>query len=160
MEWLTPVLSDEDEVHRRLKRVRAQTDRRSKPDLWKELDQAISDDRDPVGAISYDAGGNLFGLTTSAAPQLAAAPSAGASVGDEVTLSGITFDAVRDNNVVTFNGIRATNTSLSADRLTLKCLVPAGATTGPLTVTYNGQSFGLPSYTVLSTANITISAIR
>ena len=42
MQWLTPVLSDEDEVHRRLKRVRAQTDRRSKPDLWKELDQAIS----------------------------------------------------------------------------------------------------------------------
>jgi hypothetical protein len=42
MHWMTPVLSDEDEVHRRLKRARAHTDRRSKPDLWKELDQAIS----------------------------------------------------------------------------------------------------------------------
>ncbi|HEY9854911.1 MAG TPA: IPT/TIG domain-containing protein [Stenomitos sp.] len=123
---------------------------------------ALDQDQDPMAAVSYDSIADTFGLPNAGASQIAAtpAPATGASVGDTVTLTGMTFNATAANNVVTFNGVPATVTGLTPDRRTLTCQVPAGATTGPLIVSFDGLSYGLPTYVVLSTANLSISGLR
>jgi len=123
---------------------------------------ALDLDQDPMAAVAYDSVADTFGLPNSSSSQVAATPdpAVGASVGDTVTLTGITFNSTAGNNIVTFNGVPATVTGLTPDRRTLTCVVPAGATTGPLTVSFDGASYGLPTYVVLSTANLSISGLR
>lgn len=55
-----------------------------------------------------------------------------AAEGISVTISGANFSPVAEYNIVEFNGVEATVTSVSETELTV--LVPAGATTGPLSV--------------------------
>lgn len=123
---------------------------------------ALEQDQDPLASVAYDSVADTFGLPNSSTSKVTATPdpAVGASVGDSVTLTGLTFDATPANNVVTFNGRPASVTGLSSDRRTLTCLVPAGATTGPLTVSFDGTSYGLPTFIVLSTANLAISGLR
>ncbi len=63
-------------------------------------------------------------------------PAQGAIVGTAVTISGTNFDPTPANNVVKFNGTAAVVSA--ATRTDLQVTVPAGATTGPLTVTTPG----------------------
>lgn len=75
-----------------------------------------------------------------------AAPSSGA-VGDTVTISGTNFDTVAANNTVSFNGVQATVSAATATSITTT--VPAGATTGPITVTTaNGTATSSTNFTV------------
>lgn len=74
-------------------------------------------------------------------------PGSGA-VGTAVTISGAKFDPVAANNVVKFNGTAAVVTSSTAS--TIKTTVPAGATTGKVSVTVGGQ-------TVTSSSDFTVS---
>lgn len=76
--------------------------------------------------------------------------------GDEVTITGEYFGATPAANTVAFNGITATVTEASTTQL--KVLVPAGASTGPVTVTvgaYSRTSTAL--FTVLSDAVTTVT---
>ncbi len=57
-------------------------------------------------------------------------------VGDIVSITGTSFNLTPANNVVKFNGAAATITGSVGSVLTLT--VPAGATTGPVTVSVNG----------------------
>ena len=65
------------------------------------------------------------------------------SAGDPVTLSGQYFGSTRDSSYVSFNGVPADSYAEWSDtRIT--CAVPAGATTGPVTVTTSvGTSGGI-----------------
>lgn len=74
-------------------------------------------------------------------------PSSGA-VGTVVTISGAKFDAVAANNTVKFNGVTAVVASSTSS--TIKTTVPAGATTGKVSVTAGGQ-------TVTSAASFTVT---
>jgi gliding motility-associated-like protein len=58
--------------------------------------------------------------------------------GTTVTITGTNFSIIPANNGVEFNGISANVTSSAATSIT--CEVPAGATTGLITVTVGGQS--------------------
>jgi|GEM_PF-569140 len=60
------------------------------------------------------------------------APGSGA-VGTEVLISGQNFSAIRSLNIVRFNGVAAT--VITSKRKKIRVLVPAGATTGRITVT-------------------------
>lgn len=76
------------------------------------------------------------------------APTSGV-VGTKVTITGTKFDATPANNIVKFNGTQATVTAATAT--SLETTVPAGATTGLVSVTVG-------SSTVSSTSPFTVSA--
>ncbi|MEP1782918.1 IPT/TIG domain-containing protein [Reichenbachiella sp.] len=61
------------------------------------------------------------------------------SAGTEVTLIGEGFSSIPTENLVKFNGISA-KVSLST-RTQISTVVPQGATTGPITVTVDGQNY-------------------
>jgi hypothetical protein len=73
--------------------------------------------------------------------------------GDEVTITGTSFGAATDLNVVKFNGVTATVSTATATEL--KVTVPAGATTGKIAVETAGQTatstedFGIANVTGL-----------
>ncbi len=73
--------------------------------------------------------------------------------GDSVSIAGYNFGTLRRNAGVSFNGVSATTTSFTDTHITAQ--VPAGATTGPVTVTdWNGE----PSNGVTFTSGFTVSA--
>jgi len=59
-------------------------------------------------------------------------------VGTTITISGTDFSAVAANNLVQFNGVAAV--VISATPTTITAVVPAGATTGPITVTIGANT--------------------
>jgi hypothetical protein len=69
-------------------------------------------------------------------------------VGSTVTITGTNFSTVPEENIVEFNGIQ-TETPINVSSTSLTVLVPAGATTGDIWVTVDGQigkggEFNLP----------------
>ena len=112
---------------------------------------------DPSGNVAtynYDAVGNLLSITrsTTSPSSLAIfsfAPAQG-SVGQTVTIQGQNFSTTPSSNTVKFNGTAATVTAATPNSLTTT--VPAGATTGPISVTV-GTS------TATSSSNFTVLAV-
>ena len=92
---------------------------------------------DPSGNVAtyiYDPLGNILEIRHSVIEPLAIfgfTPSRGAP-SDTVTIDGRGFSAVEVDNTVTFNGATAVVEDASAEQLTV--IVPAGATTGPISV--------------------------
>jgi hypothetical protein len=82
-------------------------------------------------------------------------PTSGA-VGSIVTINGDNFSTTAAQNVVRFNGVDAIVTASNPNAKRLTVVVPAGATTGPVTVTLNGVTVSSPTnFTVLPTPIIT-----
>ena len=84
---------------------------------------------------SYDAAGNIVSITRRVAGEVSIiefTPHEG-SIGASVTIYGTGFSAVPSENAVQFNGVSAQVTSASATQLITS--VPAGATTGPISIT-------------------------
>lgn len=79
-------------------------------------------------------------------------PTAG-GVGATVTLAGTNFGATQGASTVRFNGTVATPTAWSATSITAP--VPAGATTGPVTVTVGGQVSAGLGFTVIPPPTLT-----
>lgn len=77
---------------------------------------------------------NLIPVTL---PSIASFTPASGPVGISVVITGTNFDPVPANNIVAFNGTAATVTASSATSIT--AVVPAGATTGRITVTIAGN---------------------
>jgi RHS repeat-associated protein len=103
-----------------------------------DADGRLSGVIDPTGAsaaYSYDATGNVTSIirkTAGAITVLEVTPDRGA-VGASVTIEGTGFSATPAQNTVKFNGTTATVTSASTTKLITT--VPAGATTGAISVT-------------------------
>ena len=82
-------------------------------------------------------------------PRLDGISPAEGTVGDQVTLSGGNFGSDRGSSQVTFHqGVAATEYSSWADDKII-CKVPAGATTGPVTVTTTAGTSGGKTFTVV-----------
>ncbi|WP_326557257.1 RHS repeat-associated core domain-containing protein [Micromonospora sp. NBC_01796] len=98
----------------------------------------------------YDPTGNITSVTNdggSALALLSLVP-ARAAVGAEVTLQGGCFSNVAAENTVEFNGVPATVSTAGGRRLVVR--VPAGATTGPVTVAVGGVTATSPQSFVVS----------
>jgi YD repeat-containing protein len=110
--------------------------------------RGVSTSADGAGArYSYDDAGNPTGVTRSPAGELtvaAIAPSR-APVGAAVTISGTGFAASTGGNTVRFNGTSAVVTAASAAKIV--ATVPAGATSGDVTVT-TGSATASSAFTV------------
>ncbi|MEB1528711.1 IPT/TIG domain-containing protein [Xanthomonas sp. WHRI 7945] len=101
---------------------------------------AASNDAGESARYRYDAMGNIVAVERVASGTLAVlgfSPARGAA-GDRVLIQGQGFATVPANNSVAFNGQTATVVAASARELTV--LVPAGASTGPISVAVAGQS--------------------
>jgi uncharacterized repeat protein (TIGR03803 family) len=115
------------------------------------LTQATRDDG-IVDTYQYDVANNLI-KNTGVADNIAAPFSLtdytpkSAIVGAAITITGTGFS----NPTVSFNGTPATVTSSTDTSLTV--VVPAGATSGPLTVTVGGQTLTAGAFNVLTNPN-------
>jgi YD repeat-containing protein len=93
---------------------------------------------DPMGEsanYSYDSVGNLQSITRSSSSQTSISgftPTRG-TAGTTVTIRGTGFSSTAGQNTVSFGGTAAIVTSSTTTRIT--AVVPAGAPTGPITVT-------------------------
>lgn len=115
------------------------------------VDTALRLDNDPFATIVINGDG---GLILTAAPKLNVAPTNGASVGDTITLTGGIFDPQVPNNSVLMNGVPATVSG--ATDAELKVLVPAGATSGPISVVASGLQYQVPYFVVYPTLAFTL----
>ncbi len=110
---------------------------------------AVIDPATDTAVYSYDAVGNLTGITRQISSTLAILQFTPASgpVGTTVTIYGTGFSATPSSNTVKFNGTTAT--VLTASTTVLTANVPSGATTGPISVTVAGN-------TATSSANFSV----
>lgn len=104
----------------------------------------VQDQAGRTARYRYDPAGNITSVTGEGSTALAllSVVPARAAVGAEVTLEGGCFSTVPAENTVTFNGVPATVTSAAGRRLVAR--VPAGATTGLVTVTVGGATASSP----------------
>jgi YD repeat-containing protein len=89
---------------------------------------------------TYDAVGNLSAIGRSAAGQtsiIGFTPTSGPA-GTQVTINGASFSSTPNQNTVSFNGVNATVVSATAVQLVVS--VPAGASTGSITIAAPGGS--------------------
>src|SRR5262249_52549645 len=75
------------------------------------------------------------------------------AVGASVTIAGTNFGATKGASVVKFNGTTATVTTWSATSIAVT--VPAGATTGEVTVTGGGGASNGGGFTISASPNLT-----
>jgi hypothetical protein len=82
-----------------------------------------------------------FTVTEPVIPVITSLDPVTGKVGTTVTITGTDFSTTPGKNIVSFNGTEANVTASSATSITT--IVPAGATTGPVTVTVDGESNGV-----------------
>jgi YD repeat-containing protein len=121
--------------------------------VYDELGRLIGvvDSAGDSATYKYDAVGNLLSITRQSSSQLSIisfTPQSG-TVGTTVTINGTAFSSTVSQNTVQFNGTTASIVSASATSLVVT--VPAGATTGPISVATSAGS-------VSSSTNFTVSA--
>jgi YD repeat-containing protein len=114
---------------------------------------SVTDQFGSSAIYSYDAVGNLLSISRQNAGQVtisAFSPPSG-PLGATVTILGSGFSPTLIQNSVQFNGIAAT--VISASNTLLKAVVPAGATTGPITISVSGGTLvsSGSSFTVTAT---------
>lgn len=80
-------------------------------------------------------------------------PSTGAE-GMTIKINGSGFGDSKDDHVVSFNGTEAEITEVTNTQITV--VVPAGVTTGPVTLTRGGETFEGPEFTVLEGEEIAL----
>jgi hypothetical protein len=91
--------------------------------------------------------GLTFTVTTVPLPAITTLEPNSGPEGTEVTIDGANFGASRGTSVVQFNGLSATSYSSWSDTQ-VKCLVPIGATSGPVTVTTSAGTSNGVGFTV------------
>lgn len=119
---------------------------------------SVSDGTGATALYNYDAVGNLLSIDRLTPPGSGIGVYLVNPIAGQVTqlcrLQGYGFDPVPSNNVVKFNGVTAAVSSATAYTLTV--IVPAGATTGTVTVTNtNGTANSPSSFAVVGGATIT-----
>jgi hypothetical protein len=115
----------------------------------------------PIDVFTWFGGANgttvtstqTFTVTASTVPTITSFTPSFGPVGTSVVITGTLFATTAANNTVKFNGTTAaTPTSVSATSLTV--VVPAGATSGPITVTTaGGTGTSLSNFTVGTSAS-------
>jgi YD repeat-containing protein len=121
--------------------------------VYDELGRLIGvvDSAGDSATYKYDAVGNILSISRQSSSQLAIisfTPQSGPA-GATVTINGTAFSPTASQDTVQFNGVTASIVSASATRLVVT--VPAGATTGPISVS-------TPAGSVSSSSNFTVTA--
>jgi RHS repeat-associated protein len=108
------------------------------PLLWAAAASALGASN--VVEYTYDAAGNIVQIGRQAVPgfQITGFDPRSGPAGTQVTIYGAGFDPVAANNSVAFNGIAAAVTASANGSLLTS--VPAGASTGRITVTVGGAT--------------------
>ncbi|MFP8488611.1 IPT/TIG domain-containing protein [Gracilimonas sp. Q87] len=119
----------------------------------------ITQDRTNPYDVSVTAGDttvtNIDVQCDALAPDITGISPTSGTTGTQVTITGSNFSATASENDVQFNGVRAELNSASSTQLV--AFVPASATTGPVTVTVNGQTATGPTFTVITTGTVEVS---
>lgn len=110
------------------------------------VDVVVTSDGEPSNSLPYTTGIPVIPVLTSLDP-------ASGKVGSSVVITGTNFGSAVSDNVVKFNGAEAVVTDVTATTVT--ATVPAGATTGDITVTVDGESNGLP-FTVVESLTLVV----
>ena len=110
--------------------------------------------------ITSTTANGLFTITNPI-PNIATLSPGSGPVGTEVTIDGTNFGVTQGTSVVKFNGTSATTYNFWSDTQ-IKCLVPASATTGPVTVTTaagtsNGMTFTVTIPTINYDLNVSVN---
>ena len=90
---------------------------------------------------SYDANGNVTAINriaSTSVTRIGSVSTSSGATGSSVTITGSGFSSIPSQDVVTFNGVAATVTYASGNRLVVT--VPAGATTGDISITTQTSS--------------------
>ena len=87
-----------------------------------------------------------FTVTEPVIPTITSIDPLSGKVGVTVVITGTDFSTVPEENIVSFNGTLSTVDECTSTSITTS--VPAGATTGPVTVTVDGESNGI-EFTVI-----------
>ena len=109
----------------------------------------------PITILKYDAVSNGQPFTIEGAPTVASLSPAKGPVGSTVIVNGSGFGAIQSGSTLSFNGVPAfvnswSDTSISA-------VVPAGASTGPVSVTVAGIGGPTSTFTLNTTVQVTDS---
>ncbi len=94
-----------------------------------------------------------FTVTIPIIPTITSIDPTSGKVGTIVTITGTNFSTTAGENTVSFNGTEATVTEATATTITT--IVPAGATTGNVTVTVDGESNGI-LFTVVESLTLVV----
>ncbi len=108
-----------------------------------------------VSANNMTSPGFQFTVTEPIIPTITSIDPEMGKVGAEVIITGTLFSTEPGLNIVSFNGTEANVTASTETTITTS--VPSGATTGPVTVTVDGESNGIV-FTVVE-SNLTISQL-
>jgi len=119
-----------------------------------EVTNAITD---LDGQVLTDPDTAAFTTAAAAAPTLVGLTPPAGTVGAQISIAGTGFDPVAANNTIDVNGRVITPTDASIN--SLQFVVPGGATTGPLTVTVDGQPTASLEFTVLQPTTVPIDEI-
>ena len=121
--------------------------------------KAVTDPASDTAIYSYDAVGNVLGISrqnSSLVSVIQAAPSS-APIGASVTIFGTGFSTTPSQNTVAFNGNAATVTSSTSTQIV--ATVPTGATSGPISVTSpSGSATSSTPFTIGNLSAPTISS--
>ncbi len=122
--------------------------------------RAVIDPEGEAAFYSWDASGNLTSISRSSSSKssiIGLSPTKGA-IGDTIKIKGTGFSSTPASNTVKFNGTAATVEAATQWTLTVK--VPAGATSGSVTVATSGEPVTSPeNFTVAASAKPGISSI-
>lgn len=110
------------------------------------VDVIVTSDGKVSNSLSYTTAIPVVPVLTSLDP-------ASGKVGSSVVINGSNFSPTLSENHVKFNGAEAVVTDVTATSVT--ATVPAGATTGDVTVTVDGESNGLP-FTVVESLTLVV----
>ena len=94
-----------------------------------------------------------FTVTLPVIPTISSIDPTSGKVGTTVIITGTDFSTTPGENTVSFNGTEATVTDATATTITT--IVPAGATTGNVTVTVDGESNGI-LFTVVESLTLVV----
>jgi hypothetical protein len=139
---------------------------------WSPLGSGISDTYRWVYALAVDESENVYAggqflaaggkssmhiaeWMSSAPPAVTQISPTSGPVGTDVTITGTNFGATQGTSTLKFNGVAAT-TFTSWSTTQIKCKVPTGATTGPVTVTTGGGTSNGVTFTVIPAPSITL----
>lgn len=118
--------------------------------------KAVINPSGETAVYAYDAAGNLVSITRQLSTVVSIiefTPDRG-STGASVTIYGTGFSLTPNQNAVSFNGVAATVTAASATQLITS--VPAGATSGPISITTpTGSAVSTATFEVVNALSIT-----
>jgi hypothetical protein len=104
----------------------------------------------PVVVTVNGQASNSVPFTVIQPPSISSVSPASGVTGESVTITGSNFGENQGNSLIYFNGVTASATSWGPT--TILALVPAGATTGPVTVRVGGLASNSSPFTVLNEA--------